>query len=100
MIRSKILSRLVWLGIGLLLVGVALNVSASYDLHWRVLSMGGGIAESASYVMPATLGQQAAGVASSANYRLSSGFWYGLSLKDTRPIVTRLLFVPLLRRSP
>ena len=55
--------------------------SASYNLPWDVLSSGGiENRSSSSYIMGDTLGQPSAiGLSESDSYRLSGGFWYGIS---------------------
>ncbi|MCX6024722.1 MAG: hypothetical protein NTY23_00410 [Chloroflexi bacterium] len=72
------------LGVVLLLLIVAANVSAmsstNYRLDWLtpLTSGGGGEASSASYSANVTVGQTAIGEASSASYGTGLGFWYGL----------------------
>jgi hypothetical protein len=66
-----------WLGLlgALGLVGVALaQVSSNFDVHWSLLSSGGGSRRSVNYQLDDALGQAAAGVASSATYQVQSGF--------------------------
>jgi hypothetical protein len=62
----------------LLLPGAAFaSSSASYDLDWNVVGVGGGTVYSSNYSMQSTVGQPVIGH-SKLNYDLGSGFWYGI----------------------
>lgn len=77
----NIRKRWVWL-IGIVgvlsLSGLVLaQVSSNFDLHWSLLTGGGGTRASANYRLGDALGQWADGSSSSPNYRVVAGFWAG-----------------------
>jgi hypothetical protein len=49
--------------------------AASYDIHWQVISSGGGAGGSANYGLNGTAGQTATGEAGSASYTVLHGYW-------------------------
>jgi len=60
------------------LTGLVLaQVSSNFDLHWSLLTGGGGSRASVNYRVGDALGQWADGSSSSTNYRIVSGFWAG-----------------------
>ena len=56
---------------------VLAQVSPNFDLHWSLLSGGGGSRASVNYHVGDALGQWADGTSSSTNYRIAAGFWAG-----------------------
>ena len=74
------------------LATIALAQSASgFDLWWHVIAGGGGRSTSASYAVSGSIGQPAVGGLSSAGYRLSTGFWPGISAETPTPTPTGTL---------
>lgn len=71
--------------------GVLAARLTGYDLPWRVMGSGGGKAESTNYALGAALGQTATGLASSTNYQVRAGFWHGVALPTTPPLLLPLV---------
>jgi hypothetical protein len=88
-----------WLAIILLGLAVLINVgmavaqvSANYDLHWNVLSSGGGSHRSTNYTINDSLGQWVNGSSTSADYQVVPGFGAGIGDLFSK------LFLPIVLR--
>ncbi|MBN1874889.1 MAG: fibronectin type III domain-containing protein [Anaerolineae bacterium] len=72
---------ILWLGIGGLLLGAAgvtlAQVSTHFDLHWSLLSGGGGNRSSTTYQVDDMLGQWVMWDSTSTGYQIAPGFWQG-----------------------
>lgn len=74
--KRKAIGLLLGLVAGLTVTSIVLaQVSAGFDLHWHLISAGGGSRDSAGYAIRDSSGQPFAGVVNSANHRVVAGFW-------------------------
>lgn len=91
----QIKSRTIALGLGLLVLLLALNmipvlaqVGGGYDLSWSTVDGGGGTFSSGdSYTLGGTVGQSDAGAQAGGVYQLTGGFW-GAAASTSVPTVT------------
>ena len=92
----KHVHQLAWLIFGLVILvnaGVVLGqVSINYDLHWNILSSGGGARSSVNFNMKDSLGLWSFGSSTSGNYKIAPGFMAGIENNLPKlylPIITR-----------
>jgi hypothetical protein len=82
--------------LALVLVGAVMaQASANYDLHWNLLSGGGGARTSTNYRLDDALGQWPGGSSTSAAYHIAPGFLTGAAHSG---VFDHPLYVPLVLR--
>lgn len=85
------IKRWVWLLISVVALGmsgiVLAQISANFDLHWAVLSGGGGSRASVTYKVGDALGQWTGGSSTSSTYQATSGFWTGVTVSGAPHLI-------------
>ena len=82
----------------LLIVGVVgVSALATSAVNWRVIGGGGGSSSSASYRVDGTIGQAATGSSVGAQYRVTGGFWAGMTAAGGS--TTQQVMIPLIIKS-